>query len=199
LPLRAWYLRPMEERLRREEELRTRRRRESGSIEEEDAHVDGEEQGKDSSPFFDPETSLFSSTQAEKERDLRVERGEALTIAMHVALEFDGGGVFGGGDDDDKGHSSPPLSLLPPPIRIVTASSKWLGTICAYPLSGSDVGDVVRSLVGLVAGGGGSWRGKREKKTATATMTGKKDGNLACSLSLAGATLARRPGEEISL
>ena len=139
-----------------------------------------------------------------------MERGEALSIALHLVLEFDGGGVYGSeGDEGDGGEGE---RALPPPIRISGASSRWLATLSAYPLSGAEVGDVVREAVGLVGGGGrgGSGSGsddggERERddggkeEESSSEKKKKKKSDLARSLALAGASLPRRPGASLSL
>jgi len=240
LPLKKWAHRPMSERKRRVRERRARekahqrrmRRREEGGgggeivDDESESEEEEEEEEEQLAPPFDPETALFASPDADRERRTSVESGEALTIAMHLVLEFDGGGVFGGGGGKVEGEGEEgkveekeegELDLLPPPIKICSASSRWLATVSAYPLSGAEVGDLVREAVGLVHGGGGG-RGEgggsaaaaaaaadedeEEESAATATAATartKKPKDLARRLALSGASLPRRPGEGLSI
>lgn len=227
LPLKKWAHRPMREREERDRERRARarvheRRTRGGS----DGGESDEEDEIPLPPAFDPETSVFAFALADVQRQASVERGEAFSIALHLSLEFDGGGIFGGGAEEGEGEgegeeeraeeaattfsSSPPPSPvrglpLPPPIRIINASSRWLATVSTYPLSGAEAGDVVREAVGLFVGGGGGRRRKSggggEGGSGSGSGRGgsgkKKD--LARSLALSGAVLPRRPGEGLSL
>jgi hypothetical protein len=213
----------MRERKERERDLRARerarQRRASGSGSDGEEDEAGEEEHPPSPPPFDPETSVFASPLADEERQAAVERGEALAIALHLVLEFDGGGTFGegaagsGGAEDARGGEggaapAPSACPLPPPIRIVRASSRWLAAVSAYPLSGAEAGDVVRLAAGLaVVGGGGGGKGGGSRGRGGAAGEGERGGeeggrrrkDLARSLALSGAVLPRRPGGGLSL